>query len=373
MRKSVAVAADRNGLILGSSSIEHGISLHATPRDVLQSRLRRLIQDVAACAGRGLNDLADSTICIGLTGVTFPYDAEVDLPREFGELQLDIKALICTGDAEIVFASHARSNVGGAILCHMGSTAYTVRGCRREDRFRVGGWGPAFADQGSGYWIGRSALRSIGAAYEARKNLDSPLWKFVVDWLTHPDQAIPSWRFANKTWNRLINDYTLRKILDTRSAIFSLAHEVSRESVANWREVASSLVTPVVKAAEQGDSDAQTIISDAANHLVNHFVQALDMSKLVDQRIKLVLYGGVLTHHEYFRKILIKNLKSQCDDELEIITAHTEGTMRPACGALLFALGNSTTTDLQLPPPEIIKRLEMDPNIAKPNTDLEND
>src|SRR5687768_16525558 len=96
LRKSVAVAANEKGQILGSSRIDSGISLHATRREILQSLLRRLIQDVAASVGRRLSDLSDTTVCIGLRGVNFPYEAQVDIPREFEEMQLSFKKLICT-------------------------------------------------------------------------------------------------------------------------------------------------------------------------------------------------------------------------------------------------------------------------------------
>jgi N-acetylglucosamine kinase-like BadF-type ATPase len=372
MRKCVAVASNEKGQILGSSKIDSGISLHATRRDNLQSHLRRLIKEVAESVGRRLSELSDAVVCIGLRGVTFQYDAEVDLPREFEDLQLTFRKLICTGDAEIVFASHTQAAVGGAIICHMGSTAYVVRGSDREDRFRVGGWGPAIGDEGSGYWIGRSALRAVGEAFERRDDSVSVLWDEINQWLTDPDQDIPSWRFASKTWTRLLTDYTLRQIEEVRPAIFVFAHEVSRESIADWREVASGLVIPVVRAAEKGDSTAKRLLSQAADHLRQQYVLAYKMSGLQEESLPLVLYGGVLTHSSYFREMVIEGLEEHCK-KVQIVTSYDTETMRPACGALLFALGDSTTSHLKLPAPEVIESLRNDLAVTRPDINLIND
>jgi len=160
MSFSVAVSADETGTVLSSVRLEGApISLHTTDRRELRSRLAELLRTVCERAEATLEQQRNATVCLGLTGVTFPYDSLIDLPDEFDKMERPVRRLICTGDAEIVFASHAKCDHGSAIVCHMGSTAYVVAGKRRV---RYGGWGPVLGDEGSGYWMGRAALRAIG-------------------------------------------------------------------------------------------------------------------------------------------------------------------------------------------------------------------
>jgi len=373
MRKSVAVVADETGKIIGAATEKFGISLHALSRDILQSRLRRLIQAAASSAGRDLNSLSDATICIGLTGVTFPYDAEVDLPREFQELHVNVKKLICTGDAEIVCASHIQQSIGAAILCHMGSIAYVSKGPEFKDRFRVGGWGPALGDEGSGYWMGRLALRAIGVEFEQKKE-PTAFWQSISDWLSKPDPEVPAWNHAQVAWTRILNDYSANEYTDWRPAVFTFAHEISRESIADWREVASGLVHVIINSAiEGGDKTAINIMEEAIECLTNQFVEASDISNTLTDSIPLVLYGGVLTHNPRFREKLIESVQTKHTGKLTLVYPGIKGAMRPACGALLFALANSDTTNLRLPKASIIERVKTDAAVTKITGELIND
>lgn len=373
MRRSFAVAADETGKIVGAVREKFGMSLHTIPRDVLQSRLRRLIQEVAHSAGRDLNHLEDAVICIGMTGVTFAYDAEIDLPKEFAELNLTIKKLICTGDAEIVFVSHVQTNFGAEILCHMGSTAYITKGPETKDRFRVGGWGPALGDEGSGFWLGRVALRAIGEEYE-KKDPGSFLWNSISDWLSNPDPEVASWSQARTKWNRILNDYVQNKYDDPRPAIFTFAHEIQRENPAAWREVASGLAQVIIQSAMRDkDKSSEDIAQQAICHLTEQFLQASEISKTYDDSLPFVLYGGVLTHNPEFRQKLIESIQAKHPGTLTVIVPGSPDTMRPVCGALLFALANADTGNLILPKSSVIDQVKSDPAVTKTNGQLVND
>ena len=116
MRTSVAVLAEADGTILSAARIPDPITLHTTPRDLLRARLNQLLNKVLQNAGHSLRDLKDCTVCIGMSGVTFTHDREVVLPNLFRQFKLQA-TLICTGDAEIAFASHTRQSHGSAIIC----------------------------------------------------------------------------------------------------------------------------------------------------------------------------------------------------------------------------------------------------------------
>ena len=67
-------------------------------------------------------------------------------------------------DAELILAIAEalapEDHAAVAILVGTGSVAY-ARDPKSLDTVRVGGWGPLIGDDGSGFWIGRSAIRSV--------------------------------------------------------------------------------------------------------------------------------------------------------------------------------------------------------------------
>ena len=72
-------------------------------------------------------------------------------------------------------------------------------------------------------------------------------------------------------------------------------------------------------------------------------------------------------------KLLIENLDSNYTYNFEPLLPGKQNTMRPVCGALLFALGNSTTSKLQLPPNSIIDNLINKQSPLHSIGDLKND
>jgi len=68
--------------------------------------------------------------------------------------------IVITNDALIALVAAVGHEPGIVIVCGTGSIAY---GRNRDDiAGRAGGWGWVLGDEGSGYWIGRRALRAVG-------------------------------------------------------------------------------------------------------------------------------------------------------------------------------------------------------------------
>lgn len=330
-----------------------------------------LFRDLARNMGERFSScFSGSTVCIGLTGVTFPYDAKVDLPREFSQLEIEVDHLVCTGDAEIIFASHTQSDNGGAILCHMGSTGYAAFGGKCT---RFGGWGPALGDEGSGYWIGRSALRAIGEEHDLEEGQPSVLWNEIRDWLLDPeDAAVGEWSDASLRWQRTLHEIE-ETDLDPRTAIFAFSHEASRASAWFWRVVASGLTIPVMHAWQKKDKKAEQIVKQAAEELWRQYDMARSIAGAPRAHGPVVLYGGVLLRHPRFCELLIELIHSRNDDSVRIVVPSTDGAMRPVCGALLFAIGESSTGKLRLPKRDVVERLLTDISEATYATILKND
>lgn len=100
--------------------------------------------------------------CIGTAGETVPLVVEW-IRDELGAAMPKAKLLIL-GDVEIALDAAFPGGRGVLLLAGTGSNACgrTVDGRMA----RAGGWGPVIGDQGSGYWIGREALRQAFLAMD---------------------------------------------------------------------------------------------------------------------------------------------------------------------------------------------------------------
>jgi len=393
MRHSTAVMSDESGRIISSYRTPgEPISLHTSPRPILQDRLTRLFTGVLRDGGYGLADLRSATVCVGLTGVTFKYHRHLIVPELFRTWGLECSNLIVTGDVEIVFASHAQSLSGSAVLCHSGCTAYVITSKGGQTRqYRVGGWGPVFGDEGSGFWIGCEALRSIAAEHDCHEVPDSILCQEMLGWLNDPQPAVNAWKIGSEYWKIAVRDFVqsvgaIGLCVDKRTLLYHFAHNMQQqglvpdyrdlEGIELWRQAASGLVIPVLRAWRKGDLEAQRIIQAAVGHLCSQHSRACQIARKEASPIEVspvVLYGGVLNCNSDFRQMMQTELEGSVGERIEFLTPAVPGTLRPACGALLFALGQSITGDLRLPSPGIIARVLETHTLQSVAEDLRND
>jgi N-acetylglucosamine kinase-like BadF-type ATPase len=371
LRQSVAVLADETGKVLGAvRSLGKSLSYHTVGKVQFRSRLVDLLQRLSNSIGLTIDDLRDATVCIGLTGVNSTYELAFEIPAEIESADLRFARLICTGDAEIVLASHAHSLVGSVILSHIGSVVLVKTGTTFA---RLGGWGPTFADEGSGYWIGRRALQAVGVEAE-NATPSSHLWNCINEWLIESgnSERVPDWRAASYLWRDLRTSYNRRGI-DQRLALLSLARNLSLHKDWQWRLIASSLVIPVMRAWAGGDEIAKQIVKSAASDLVRMYKKACQKVGAEPGQLPLVLYGGVLNHNPTFRQLVVDQVAEQQLQPSHIITNTSREALRPACGALLYALGDSSQNSLRLPPNQIVQTIAATQNHQHINGELSND
>ena len=105
----------------------------------------------------GDRPVVPSVICLGIAGVDRPDDATIvrAIMKRIG-----YKAkVIVVNDALVALEAGAPRQPGVVIISGTGSISY---GRNAEgEAARSGGWGYVLGDEGSGYWIGRSALRAV--------------------------------------------------------------------------------------------------------------------------------------------------------------------------------------------------------------------
>jgi N-acetylglucosamine kinase-like BadF-type ATPase len=74
--------------------------------------------------------------------------------------------IVIANDALIALVAGVGSAPGVVLIAGTGSIAYGRNA--RNEAARAGGWGYVLGDEGSGYWIGRQALRAVVRASDGR-------------------------------------------------------------------------------------------------------------------------------------------------------------------------------------------------------------
>ncbi|HET7217563.1 MAG TPA: BadF/BadG/BcrA/BcrD ATPase family protein [Vicinamibacterales bacterium] len=149
--KTLCYLADEHGT-LESSARAGGANLQALG----ELHVEKVIHDVMEEA-IGARDIMPAAICLGIAGVDRPEDSAVvrGIMRRIG---FKARTLV-VNDALVALEAGVPGAPGVVIISGTGSIAYG-RNSRNEGA-RAGGWGHVLGDEGSGYWIGRAALRAV--------------------------------------------------------------------------------------------------------------------------------------------------------------------------------------------------------------------
>lgn len=195
-----------------------------------------------------------------------------DLQNELNRIGVAEEVLV-SSDAAIALEDAFGEGPGIIVLAGTGSIAYG-RGADGTSA-RCGGWGPVFADEGSGAWIGRRALGIVAAAADGREPATALSGSILTAAeVNTPEELIP-WAIAGSA-----------------TTIAGLA--------------------PVVLAtAAAGDARANALVALAAEELVVH-VRALAIRLFGDERaaIPVAFAGGLLQKGSLLRKKLEQRLRS---------------------------------------------------------------
>lgn len=149
----------RSGQILAEA--ERGASNHLQGSE---QAVRATLADAIEESLRLVNLRKDEVKCLsaGLAGVDYDgYGAEpmLALFRELG-----FESCLVSGDMVIAHAGALGMKPGILVLAGTGSAIY---GSDASDRsVKVGGWGPAYGDEGSAHWIAAEGMKAAARAYD---------------------------------------------------------------------------------------------------------------------------------------------------------------------------------------------------------------
>lgn len=149
--KTVCYLADAHGDILAEGR-GGGANLQAVGELEVEKVLHQVMD-----AAIGDRPVVPAVICLGIAGVDRPDDAA--LVRTIMK-RIGYKArVLVVNDALVALEAGAPRQPGVVIISGTGSISYGRNAS--GEAARSGGWGYVLGDEGSGYWIGRAALRAV--------------------------------------------------------------------------------------------------------------------------------------------------------------------------------------------------------------------
>jgi N-acetylglucosamine kinase len=154
--KTVGLLADENGQIL-SEARGGGANLQTHGELEVEKVFDTIMETLA-------RDRHISAVGLGIAGVDRPHDETVirSILRRLGHRE----TARVVNDAAIALVAGAPERYGIVILAGTGSIAYGMDPSGKA--VRSGGYGFLLADEGSGYWLGHQALRSVVRAADGR-------------------------------------------------------------------------------------------------------------------------------------------------------------------------------------------------------------
>lgn len=247
--KTVCLLADEHERVLASAR-----GPGANLQTLGELEVEKVLYEVMESALTGVDRPPDA-ICLGIAGVDRPGDAAIirGIMRRIGQ-----KApVLVVNDALIALVAGAGDGPGIVLVAGTGSICYGRNA--RGEAARSGGWGSILADEGSGWWIGRRAVRAVMRHHDGR----GPTTALTPLVLEHYRQSTP---------DGLIHEIYYR--------------EGGRRSVA-------SVAVLVQRAADAGDVVARQILVEGAEELV---IAARSVATRLEMRgaaFPLVLAGGL--------------------------------------------------------------------------------
>src|SRR5438094_5288094 len=119
---------------------------------------------------QGISHLTErpNIVCAGFAGAARSDSAA--FYKEVLESLIPGAQIIIESDAFI--ASIGAIGIDPGILLIAGTGSIVIGRDKDRNMFRVGGWGPYFGDEGSGFWIGREAVRAALRSLDLQASSD---------------------------------------------------------------------------------------------------------------------------------------------------------------------------------------------------------
>lgn len=255
-------------------------------KEKLLAHLQKIITD--AVNRKKLNLVNCGGICIGLAGVR-EQNVKKELQKHLSK-QLGFKNILIDSDSSIALYGAFSGNDGLILICGTGSILF---GLTNKKFVRIGGWGKIIGDYGSGYDIGKNAIRNLACEYD--RNVKTSGLSRAIE----------------------------KKYSINRKNILKIIYQDNLEL--------QKLVPLVLEYAGRNDKGAERIINMAVDGLLYHFEIFFSTIKL-KKKINVAFSGSILENKNALSEKLKNKLRSNFGN---IILTNKKYT--PAEGAVLLA------------------------------------
>ncbi len=287
--KTVCLLADLDGHVV-SQARGAGANLQAAGELEVEKVLHG-VMDAAIGDRTGM----PSAICLGIAGVDRDDDVAIirGILRRIGFMA----RTLVVNDALVALVAGAEDGAGVVIIAGTGSIAYGRNAAGLAAR--AGGWGYVLGDEGSGYWMGRLALRAVVREAD-RRGRPTALTGHILGHfgIARPQDLV-----------RVIYHQNLKP-----TAIAGLAACVQR-------------------AFDEGDEAARQILNGAANELVSSARSVMTRLQMELDSFTFVLAGGIFQAVPWLAGELRERLLQQAPQSAVKLLE-----VEPAIGAVRLAI-----------------------------------
>ncbi|RCK70279.1 hypothetical protein DT076_06370 [Desertihabitans brevis] len=294
------LVADRDGVVLGHGRAGGGNPVSRPPAEAAAQIRAAVAQALEAAPGVDVG-----AAVFGVAGFAEDPAAALVLQDSLAGLGLHCPLQV-RGDAEIAFAAGTPAPDGTALIAGTGAAASRIE-AGREVR-AADGWGWLLGDEGSGFWIGREAVRT---ALRHDRPPHGPLVAGVLAALGHPVG---------------------------RAGLIYRVHESPPVALARLAPV-------VLEAAAAGDALAADVLARAADLLV----AAVETVRRPDERTPVVLAGGIAGTVLVGDRVTERVGRRWPDAELRRVTSSEAGAAWLAARSIWPELGTDVHTRLCRP------------------------
>jgi len=222
-----------------------------------------------ACAAANIGPSRIEKTCVGIAGGALPEIAGV-VRRLVSDFVSGEVAVV--GDMVIAMEAAFGGGPGVIVIAGTGSIVYGRNAAGQTAR--AGGWGFAISDEGSGHWIGRSAVAATMRAFdEAGADSTGPLLDGIMN----------SWGVTTREQ-------------------FVVAANKSPDFAA--------LLPAVLSAADAGDATARIVLTQAGRELAT--LAGIVIARLFEKRraVPVAVSGGVFGNSAVVRQVFGKSLRA---------------------------------------------------------------
>lgn len=253
----------RGVLFRGDSPVREARSGSANVQNVSRERAAQSLREIFA----RLEPPPGTTVLAGAGGVDTPHDAAAltQLIRSVAEAAAGAgpaseTPVIAVHDTRLILAAGGHTE-GIAVIAGTGSVAWGVNASGHGTR--AGGWGYLLGDEGSGYWLGREAVRHVLRDAQDRGTSD----------VTPAEDG----RFARAVLGHAG--------VSTPTELIAAFHD--RPDRTHW----AGLARTVIELAPHDDA-ARELVSAAAAHLVELIIT---VARNLGEPLPVVMGGGLAT------------------------------------------------------------------------------